>query len=108
MESLNSDPRVLLVDDVVKTRLYLEYNLEQCGYSDVITAGNVDEALIKLRSIPIDIIIARLNMMPQSGIDLLTIIQQDPVLKDLSVVLFLSTETEQMLPDIHLWKIYSV
>lgn len=61
--------------------------LRKLGYDSPTTAGDANEALLKLRIASIDLIIARAAMAPVSGIDLLRGVRADPELKTTPFIL---------------------
>jgi CheY-like chemotaxis protein len=58
------DPVVLIVDDNDDNRFTLSMRLETCGYGNIVTAENGREALEKMRSGPIDLVLLDI-MMPE-------------------------------------------
>ena len=57
------DPVVLVVDDNDDNRFTLSMHLETCGYGNIVTADNGREALEKMRSGPVDLVLLDI-MMP--------------------------------------------
>jgi DNA-binding response OmpR family regulator len=67
--------RILVVDDEESLRLSLKFKLKSAGF-DVDTAIDGEEALEKLKSKPVDVVLLDINMPRMSGIEALTIIRQ--------------------------------
>jgi DNA-binding NtrC family response regulator len=62
--------KILIVDDEQLVRWFLDRTLTKSGHK-VTTAGNVEDALIKLSSEAIDVIIADLRMPKHPGTELI-------------------------------------
>ena len=63
------DPVVLVVDDNDDNRFTLSMRLEACGYENIVTAENGREALEKMRSGPVDLVLLDIMMPDMSGWD---------------------------------------
>jgi len=55
---------VMIVDDNDDNRFTLSMRLESCGYTNIVTAENDREALDKMRSDPVDLVLLDI-MMPE-------------------------------------------
>jgi two-component system chemotaxis response regulator CheY len=81
---------VLIVDDSVSMRQMVSFTLRQGGF-DVVEAGHGQEALDKLKSISVDLIITDLNMPVMDGITLIRNVRTQPTMKS-KPILMLTTE----------------
>jgi CheY-like chemotaxis protein len=80
------DPVVLIVDDNDDNRFTLSMRLESCGYSNVVTAENGREALEKMRSGPVDLVLLDIMMPEMNGYEVLEHLKADTELRDLPVI----------------------
>jgi two-component system response regulator PilR (NtrC family) len=90
---LSAKARILVVDDERSMQEFLEIFFRSEGY-DVVTAGDVDTALIHLENDDFDVVISDIQMPERSGIDLLHAayeISPDSVV--IMITAFASTET---------------
>jgi two-component system response regulator PilR (NtrC family) len=67
--------RILVVDDERSMQEFLEIFLRREGY-DVITAGDVDTALVHLESDEVDLVITDLQMPEKTGLELIRVAQE--------------------------------
>jgi len=67
--------RILVVDDEESLRLSLKFKLKSAGF-EVDTAVDGEDALEKLKSKPVDVVLLDINMPRMSGIEALTFIRQ--------------------------------
>jgi two-component system response regulator PilR (NtrC family) len=90
---MNAPARILVVDDERSMREFLEILLRKEGY-EVVTAGDVDAALVALESDDYDLVISDIRMPGKSGLDLLRAIRaaQSEALV-LMITAFATTET---------------
>ncbi len=82
--------RVLIVDDSVSIRAMMGEALREGGF-DVVEAEDGAEALCKLVSGPVDLIVADLNMPVMDGIRLIKRVRSEPEM-NLTPILMLTTE----------------
>jgi two-component system chemotaxis response regulator CheY len=82
--------KVLIVDDSLSMRQMVSFTLRQGGF-DVLEAGHGQEALDKLRSAVVDLIITDLNMPVMDGITLIRNLRAQPAMKS-KPILMLTTE----------------
>ncbi len=68
--------RILIVDDEESLRMSLKFKLKSAGF-DVDVAVDGEEALDKLKSKQVDVVLLDINMPRMSGIEALTRIRQD-------------------------------
>jgi two-component system, chemotaxis family, sensor kinase CheA len=92
--SADRPPRVLIVDDSFTTRTLEKSILETNGY-DVRVAVDGVEALTRLRSEPIDLVIADVEMPRMDGLTMLKEIKADPRLAHLPVLLVTSLDQRE-------------
>jgi two-component system chemotaxis response regulator CheY len=86
--------KVLVVDDSSIIRRVIEQILEVLGHHAIPAADGVD-ALEALRTTPdIHLILLDWNMPEMSGIEFLRTVKDDPVLKEIPVIM-LTTESER-------------
>ena len=80
------DPVVLVVDDNDDNRFTLSMRLEACGYENIVTAENGREALEKMRSGPVDLVLLDIMMPEMNGYEVLEHLKADTELRDLPVI----------------------
>lgn len=86
--------RVLVVDDSITTRTLQKNILEAAGY-DVMVANHGMEALDKLSSHDVDLVITDVEMPWMNGFELTIRIRKHPKLKNLPVVLVTSLDSQE-------------
>ena len=79
-------PRILLVEDEAALTMLLRYNLEAARYN-VDTAARGDEAEIKLRENPPDLVILDWMLPGLSGIELCRRLRTRPETKQLPIIM---------------------
>ncbi len=84
---MDTDARILLVDDMASMRKIMRSTLKALGFRDVEDAEDGAQALKLLRSGHFDLVIADWEMPNMAGIDLLKAIRADHALQSLPVVL---------------------
>ena len=82
--------KVLIVDDAVSMRQMVGFTLKHGGY-EVFEAEHGQDALNKLQSITVDLIITDLNMPVMDGITLIQNVRKMPSMKS-KPILMLTTE----------------
>jgi len=82
--------KVLIVDDSVTMRQMVSFTLERGGY-EVVEAEHGKDALDKLASRAVDMIITDLNMPVMDGISLIQKVRKMPAMKN-KPILMLTTE----------------
>ena len=86
-------PTVLVVDDDPELRVLLETCLRVEGY-DVLTAADVDSALLALDSDDFDVVISDIQMPGRTGLDLLHAVKDGaPQTVVIMITAFATTET---------------
>src|SRR6516162_7410374 len=81
------NPNVLIVDDNDDNRFTLSMHLESCGYSSPLTAENGREALAKIASGPIDLVLLDIMMPEMNGYQVLEHLKASPELRDVPVIM---------------------
>lgn len=79
--------KFLVVDDSTTMRRIICNALREIGYSDVVEAGDGQEALDKLKLGPVDFVLTDWNMPNMNGLALLRSIRTHPEYQGLPVVL---------------------
>lgn len=82
--------KVLVVDDSVSMRQMLGFTLREGGF-EVIEAEHGQDALDKLKSAAVDLVITDLNMPVMDGITLIENLRKQPAMKT-KPILMLTTE----------------
>ena len=86
------DPVVMIVDDNDDNRFTLSMRLESCGYSNLVTAEDGREALDKMRSQPVDLVLLDIMMPELDGYGVLAEMRADVALRDIPVVMISALE----------------
>ena len=90
---MESELKVLVVDDKMENRYLLESMLGASGY-ETVTVSNGIEALKILRTQKIDAIISDLLMPKMDGFQLIRECKKDPQLKDIPFIIYTATYTD--------------
>jgi DNA-binding response OmpR family regulator len=85
---------ILLVDDEPDVRMVYGEMLKREGYN-VITAENAEEALYKLSTEKIDLMILDIKMKGKSGLEVLENLEKEKKKKDIPVILFTAYSSYQ-------------
>jgi len=85
--------KILAVDDSVTMRRMISFTLIKEGY-DMVEAANGEDAIKKLYSETIDLLITDLNMPEMNGLELLKTIRANPKHKFMPVIM-LTTESDR-------------
>jgi two-component system chemotaxis response regulator CheY len=85
--------KIMTVDDSPTIRQMLAMSLKGAGY-EVVEAENGKDALIKLETEQVNMLITDLNMPQMNGIELIRIVRQSPGLRFLPIIM-LTTETQE-------------
>ena len=67
---MNYDINILIVEDLLTTRLFLRRTLKKLGYTNVVLSGDGEIALKKLELKSFDLIISDWHMPNMDGLDL--------------------------------------
>lgn len=85
---------LLIVDDQPSFRKTMRDMLRRAGFAKIVTADDGDTALQILRTKPIDLVLCDWNMPRMSGVQLLRVIRDDPMLRELPFIM-ITGEAEQ-------------
>ncbi|MEY4669134.1 MAG: CheY3 [Pseudomonadota bacterium] len=77
----SKDIRIMIVDDFAGMRTILKQTLHLLGYERIVEARGGQDALLKLQSEPCDLIISDWSMPNMTGLQFLSALQEDPLLK---------------------------
>jgi two-component system chemotaxis response regulator CheY len=67
---MNYDINILIVEDLLTTRLFLRRTLKKLGYTNVVLSGDGEIALKELELKSFDLIISDWHMLNMDGLDL--------------------------------------
>lgn len=82
-----SDLKVLLVDDSPTMRRIIQNSLNKIGYDDLISAENGVDALEKLETVDVDMVITDWNMPEMNGEQLVIKLRENPKYKDKPILM---------------------
>ncbi len=85
--ALDTNIKILVVDDFATMRKIIKNILTQLGFKDIIEADDGTTALELLKKQKVDLIISDWNMPKMSGIDLLKAVRSDENLKDIKFIM---------------------
>lgn len=91
---LNSDFKILLVDDSITTRTLEKNILTKIGYN-IETAENPKEAFEKMKNTKFDLIITDIEMPEMNGFEFLEKLKTDEMFNDIPVIMVSSLITEE-------------
>lgn len=66
---MNYDIKILIVEDLLTTRLFLRRTLKKLGYTNVVLSPDGEEALLELGRQSFDLIISDWHMPKMDGLD---------------------------------------
>ena len=87
MAKLDLSLKVLIVDDMMSMRNINKRALLDIGYQDIHEALNGEEALDKLQSGGLGLVLLVWNMPVMSGLEMLRIMRADPALQKIPVLM---------------------
>ena len=85
--ALNTNIKILVVDDFATMRKIIKNILTQLGFKDIIEADDGTTALELLKKQKVDLIISDWNMPKMPGIELLKAVRSDENLKDIKFIM---------------------
>lgn len=85
--AVDKNMRILVVDDFPTMRRIVINLLKQLGFSNVVEASDGKEALEKVRSDKIDLVVSDWNMPNMTGIDFLKELRADEKFKTLPFIM---------------------
>ncbi|MBT5471143.1 MAG: response regulator [Nitrospina sp.] len=84
---MNFEINILIVEDLLTTRLFLRRTLKKLGYFNVVLAEDGRAALEELKRKSFDLIISDWHMPNMDGLDLFKELTKDPKLRDIPFLL---------------------
>ena len=87
-----SAKRIMTVDDSASVRQMVSFTLKDAGY-DVVEACDGNDAIAKLNSVPVNMVITDLNMPNLDGIGLITKLRAIPSFRFVPIIM-LTTESQ--------------
>jgi len=91
---MDMNMKILVADDMEAVRTSVCALLQHFGFTNIVEAGDGDQALDIIRSDGADLLITDLDMPKMDGLELLRAIRSDDALKTLPV-LFLTADAEK-------------
>jgi two-component system chemotaxis response regulator CheY len=93
------ETNILVVDDSANIRQIIADNLRRLGYSRIETAGDANDAFMKLvrnskGTSPFTLILSDLNMPGPSGLDFLKQVRETEIFKEIPFIM-ITTESEK-------------
>ena len=85
--ALDTNIKILVVDDFATMRKIIKNILTQLGFKDIIEADDGTTALELLKKQKVDLIISDWNMPKMPGIELLKAVRSDENLKDIKFIM---------------------
>lgn len=83
----NAEEKVLVVDDLMSTRLLIVDMLREMGFTSVVEATDGAEALSKVHQGKPSLMVCDYVMKGMSGVDLVRELRKDPEFKDVKVIM---------------------
>lgn len=84
---IDTDMKILIVDDFSATRKIIFNTLAQLGFNNTYEEDDGFSALVRLKSALFDMVVIDWNMSKMSGMELLKQIRADPILKHIPVLM---------------------
>jgi len=84
---INSNIKILVVDDLSTMRKIIKNILNQLGFKNIVEADDGTTALEILKKEKVDLILADWNMPKMSGIELLKIIRSNEATKEIPFIM---------------------
>jgi two-component system chemotaxis response regulator CheY len=84
---VNTNKKILVVDDSSLMRSFAKGSLKQLKLNNVDEAENGEEALLKLKKEMFDLILSDLHMPNMNGLELLRAVRSDSNLKDIPFIM---------------------
>jgi two-component system chemotaxis response regulator CheY len=81
-----AERRFLVVDDSVTMRRILSNVLKQLGYGESVQAGNGRDALLRLQTEQVDVVITDWQMPEMNGLDLIKALRKSPKTSHLPIL----------------------
>ncbi len=84
---MNFDINILIVEDLLTTRLFLRRTLKKLGYLNVVLAEDGQAALDELKRKPFDLIISDWHMPNMDGLEFFQELSKDSKLREIPFLL---------------------
>jgi two-component system chemotaxis response regulator CheY len=84
---MSSSPTIMVVDDSATVRQLLVLNLRQLRSGRIVEAANGAEAMAKLSTEKVDLILTDINMPVMDGLKLVGFVRQNPQFKDIPIII---------------------
>src|SRR5258706_11254458 len=84
---MSSNPTIMVVDDSATVRQLLVLNLRQLRSGKIVEAANGAEAVAKLSSEKVDLILTDINMPIMDGLKLVGFVRQNPQFKEIPIII---------------------
>jgi two-component system chemotaxis response regulator CheY len=84
---MDTNMKVLVVDDFATMRRIVKGVLKQLGFSDIIEAENGSSALDELKREKVGLIVSDWNMPKMTGLELLKALKEDETLKSIPFIM---------------------
>lgn len=91
-----TQPSVLVVDDQVPSAKVTTRRLQRAGFTSIVTVHSGQEALARLRTQAVDVVLLDVMMPDLPGVDVLAEIKIDPNLRDIPVIMLSAVDDEAM------------
>jgi len=88
-------PNILVVEDSPTMRQLISFAIKRIRNSHVVEATDGVDALKKLSSEKIDLIIADINMPVMDGLKLVSLVRGNPVFKDIPIIMVTTEGAEE-------------
>ncbi len=88
-------PNILVVEDSPTMRQLISFAIKRIQNSHVVEATDGVDALKKLSSEKIDLIIADINMPVMDGLKLVSLVRGNPVFKDIPIIMVTTEGAEE-------------
>jgi two-component system chemotaxis response regulator CheY len=88
-------PNILVVEDSPTMRQLISFAIKRVPNSSVIEATDGVDALKKLSSEKVDLIVADINMPVMDGLKLVSLVRGNPVFKDIPVIIVTTEGAEE-------------
>ena len=99
---MDSEMRILVVDDFITMRRIIKGSLKKIGFNNVIEAEDGSMALTEMKKEKVDLVISDWNMPHMTGIELLKAIRKDEHLKDVPFIMVTAEgQRENVLNAVH-------
>lgn len=85
--AMSSSPTIMVVDDSATVRQLLVLNLRQLRSGRIVEAANGAEAMAKLSTEKVDLILTDINMPVMDGLKLVGFVRQNPQFKDIPIII---------------------